>query len=54
MNAITKKYRQMPFMMRYADLFAKSNIIEKIVPRQIQDPAQLELFYPDLLNQTSS
>ena len=49
MNSLTKKYRQMPFMIRYASLFEKSNILEKIIPRKIENAQQLMAQYPELL-----
>jgi len=44
----------MPFMVRYAELFQKSNIIEKIIPRTMRNGQDLLLNYPDLLIKGSS
>ena len=43
MQSLTKKYRSMPFMVRYAELFEKSNIIEKIIPRKMESAKDFEL-----------
>ena len=44
----------MPFMVRYAGLFEKSNIVEKIIPRSIKSAKDFESNYPDLLIKGSS
>lgn len=41
-------------MIRYAELFQKSNVMERILPRQIESGSQLLEMYPDLLMDTSS
>ena len=49
MQSLTKKYRAMPFMVRYAALFEKSRIIEQIIPRKMESAKDFEFHYPDLL-----
>lgn len=44
----------MPFMLRYADLFTRSEAISRIMPREIKTGEELELHYPTLLNEASS
>jgi hypothetical protein len=44
----------MPFMLRYADLFGKSDIMQKIMPKIISTPEELEHHYPSLLTEGSS
>lgn len=44
----------MPFMLRYADLFGKSEIIQKIMPKSINNAEELEEQYPSLLTEGSS
>ena len=41
-------------MLRYADLFGKSDIMKKIMPKIISSPEELELHYPSLLTDGSS
>ena len=43
MQSLTKKYRSMPFMVRYAEFFEKSNIIEQIIPRKMESAKDFEL-----------
>ena len=33
----------MPFMVRYAEFFEKSNIIEQIIPRKMESAKDFEL-----------
>lgn len=54
MTSLSRKYRQMPFMIRYAELFNKSSIMEQILPRNIESGSQLMEMYPELLMDTSS
>jgi hypothetical protein len=54
MQSLTKKYRSMPFMVRYAELFEKSNIIEQIIPRKMDSAKDFQFHYPDLLIKGSS
>lgn len=44
----------MPFMLRYADLFTRSEAISRILPRTIATPEEFEHFFPTLLNEASS
>jgi len=44
----------MPFLIRYAELFHKSNIIEQIIPRILTNGQDLQQYYPDLLMKGSS
>lgn len=41
-------------MLRYADLFGKSDIMKKIMPKTISSSEELELHYPSLLTDGSS
>lgn len=41
-------------MLRYADLFGKSDIMQKIMPKTISTPEELEYHYPSLLTEGSS
>ena len=44
----------MPFMLRYADLFGTSDIMQKIMPKLIISAEELEQHYPSLLTEGSS
>jgi hypothetical protein len=44
----------MPFMVKYAELFEKSNIMEQIHPRKIESAQDFQFHYPDLLIKGSS
>ena len=52
--SLTQKYRRMPFMLRYAQNFEKSQIIEKILPRKLGSAEHLRQEFPYLLNEGSS
>jgi hypothetical protein len=54
MQSLTKKYRSMPFMVKYAELFEKSNIMERIIPRKMESALDFQFHYPDLLIKGSS
>lgn len=41
-------------MLRYADLFGKSDIIQKVMPKRINSAEELEQQYPSLLTDGSS
>jgi len=41
-SQLIKRYKNMPFMLRYADLFGKSEIIQKIMPKSINNAEELE------------
>jgi hypothetical protein len=51
---LIKRYRSMPFMLRYADLFHRSNAITNIIPREIATAEELQDQYPMLLTEASS
>ena len=44
----------MPFMLKYADLFIRSDSIQKIIPRQLSTVEEFQYFHPTLLNESSS
>jgi hypothetical protein len=44
----------MPFMLRYAELFHKNDILTKIMPRKIESAEMLDVEMPYLLNEASS
>ena len=50
---LLNRYRKMPFMIRYADMFQRSQIIPSLMPEHIQDSEQLRAHYPHLLNECS-
>ena len=54
MQSLTKKYRNMPFLIRYADLFNQSNIMEQIIPRKLEGALDFESHYPQVLMVGSS
>ena len=51
---LIKRYKTMPFMLRYAELFGKADIMQKILPKTINTPEELEFHYPTLLTEGSS
>ena len=53
-QALLKRYRSMPFMIRYADLFGRSQIMQQILPQNIQTHEDLRSYYPYLLYEGSS
>ena len=40
------------FIKQYADLFLQSRILERIIPREVDKPDELEFFNPYLIRDT--